>query len=179
MCAHSCSWHTYDVCFYPVGLYWGWKSTFKPICFRLCWCNYVFLLVDPDCGPVGSGRLSLHCFGLQFLQEVLQQEWWQGQPRHEVQWHAYCEFSLHIRTNAPTLVCLSTYIFFPLYPAMLIFLVPIQPLASFSTTSDWEGLRRILTVIPFVGVRTASSFFHYFSLKWWTHGYKTAPQASV
>lgn len=39
----------------------------------------------PDRGAVGCCRLSLHCSGLQLLQEVLQQERGQRHPRHEVQ----------------------------------------------------------------------------------------------
>lgn len=68
---------------------------------------YVCLSVDPYRGPLGCCGVPLHRCSLQLLQKVLQQKWWQGHPRHEVQWHAYCEFNVHIDTHSPsTYICL-------------------------------------------------------------------------
>lgn len=52
------------------------------------WLMSVFSSVaGADGGPAGSCGLSLHCGGLQLLQEVLQQERGRGWAGHEVRWH--------------------------------------------------------------------------------------------
>lgn len=122
----------------------------------------VCLSVGPDCRPVGCCGVSLHGGGLQLLQEVLQQKWGQGHARHEMQWHAHCELKCilrHTHTRSHRSLLLHIYIntsIYPLYLPVFTFLTQTRAHTSFPRCSDWDGQRRILTVILIVKVRTAS-----------------------
>lgn len=139
---------------------------------------YVCLSVDPYRGPLGCCGVPLHRCSLQLLQKVLQQKWWQGHPRHEVQWHAYCEFNVHIDTHSPsTYICLlspSLSFCAYLYNAntathLLFYLHSERGRGRF-----WQGSLLFKWKQPHV-------LFHqvFFSIKWWTLWEKTAPEASA
>lgn len=52
-----------------------------------------FLLVGVNCRPVSSGGVPLHSGGLQFLPEILQQEWRWRTTWYEVWWYADSEYT--------------------------------------------------------------------------------------
>lgn len=120
------------------------------------------LSAGPDCGAVGRCRLPLHCSGLQLLQEVLQQERGQGHPRHEVQWHAYGEekFEFLMHTHTPT----RGWVAVEFLCELTLFLPARIEADSDGDPYCWS--ERCLLLLP------------HFSLKWWTHACKRAPQAS-